>query len=148
MAGKAQDKGHRDADSHTSAVFPDHFIKDAGETNDGIGNNIVQQNDSNRHDEACGIAYIIQTEQQLDGTVDKGCGDAPLPSPAVTDQDKGKHAGNCYAATEGKINLQQAEHSAQGDQDSTLGQFTGQVLIHVFSSFFRFRGQTKIPHAQ
>ena len=92
---------------------------------------------------------LVQAEQKLDQAVDEGGQYAPLPAPAMADQNQREHADKRHAAAEGQIEFNHAQDCGDSDQDRAFGEFTGQVLFHLgYRPFFSFLPEKENPHAR
>ena len=59
-----------------------------------VGNDVVQQDNGNRHAHTGGILHIIHTQDKLQQAVDKGSKGTPFNAPTVTDEYQRNHAAN------------------------------------------------------
>ena len=96
MAQEAQPQRYHYTANDGRAAGTEH----GRETYNGVGNYIVQQNNSNCHAHACGVLYIIHAENQLQKAVNKGSKGAPFNPPAVADKYQRYHAADGQPAAE------------------------------------------------
>ena len=149
MADEAEHEGNQDANRNGLAGLAKEEIEETGEPDDGVGQDVIQEDDAQGHDKTGGIADVVQTQQELDQAGHKGSEYAPAPTPTMADEDQRQHADDGHAATEGQIKLEKTENGGHGDEKRAFRQFASQVLFHRwYHPFCFFRRKKKSPHAR
>ena len=133
MAHKPQDNAHRGTGCEGQRGILDLVPEQAGETQHGKGQQIVQNH--GKHQRFQRNAFQgIHTQQQLKQSMDKAAKNAPAHAVAIADDADGQHAaqGNGTAVDPRAGELNQAQHGSHGDEQGGFGQFSG-FVVHKHS---------------
>lgn len=77
VAQKPQGKGEHNAHHNGHAAVLDHAVEAGGETDDGVGHHIVQQDNADGGQRVRRILNVVHAQQQLDQAVQQRGAHAP-----------------------------------------------------------------------